>query len=318
MQIFVLIFSVGLISTLITTPLASKLAAIFGAMDQPSARKVHARALPRLGGVSIYLGFVFASLTAFYIRSTGLIDFDANLLIAILGSALVVLVLGALDDVFSVKPHVKLIWQIVAASIVIAFGVSVDFISNPFNGLFYLYAFSFPLTLFWMVGITNSINLIDGLDGLAAGVVGIAAVTLFLVSILRGQPQISSVVLVALAGVAFGFLFHNFYPASIFLGDSGSLLLGFLLAIASVVGALKSTLFVVFIIPVLILAVPILDTLLAILRRIFLKKHIFQADDKHIHHRLLKLGFSHRGAVIAIYVCCLILSLIALFLVSGS
>ena len=318
LQLFLFIFSVGLVSTIVFTPLAVKLAKVAGAIDHPSDRKVHLKDIPRFGGVAIFIGFLVATLPTFYFRQLGLLSFDVNLLVAILFGSLVVLVLGIVDDVFSVKPHVKLIWQIVAASVVIAFGISVDFISNPFNGLVYLYAFSFPLTLFWIVGIMNSINLLDGLDGLAAGVVGIAAATLLVVSVLRGQPQIASIMLAALAGVSIGFIFYNFNPASIFLGDSGSLLLGFLLAIASVAGALKSTLFVVFVIPVLMLAVPIIDTLFAIVRRIFLKKHIFQADKRHIHHRLLGLGFSHKGAVISIYICCLLLSLIALLLVVGS
>jgi UDP-GlcNAc:undecaprenyl-phosphate GlcNAc-1-phosphate transferase len=221
---------------------------------------------------------------------------------------------GLVDDIRRISPVTKLIGQLLAASIVIIAGVSVEFISNPFNGLVYLSAFSFPLTLFWIVGLTNSINLIDGLDGLAAGVVGISSLALFGVALVKGQPEIAGLLLLSLAGVAFGFLVFNFNPASIFLGDSGSLLLGFLLAVSSVVGSLKSTLFVVFILPAVILAVPIFDTVFAVIRRAYFKQHIFQADDMHIHHRLLSAGLSHRAAVLTIYVCCILLSLVALIL----
>ncbi|MBU0687386.1 MAG: undecaprenyl/decaprenyl-phosphate alpha-N-acetylglucosaminyl 1-phosphate transferase [Candidatus Margulisbacteria bacterium] len=316
MLVFFLIFAVALLTTIVFTPLASKLAHIFGAIDHPNERKIHANDIPRMGGFSIFIGFIFAAGVAIACNLLGILHFDLVLFSAIVAAAFIILGLGIADDIWDIRPEVKLVCQIIAASLVISFGASIDFISNPFNGLVYLSAFAFPITLFWIVGITNSINLLDGLDGLAAGVVGISSAALFFVSLIKGQSEVASVILLVLSGVSFGFLFFNFNPASIFLGDSGSYLLGFLLAVASVIGALKSTLFVVFIIPILILAVPILDTALAILRRIFLRKHIFQADGEHIHHRLLAAGFSHRGAVLAIYICCIILSLIALVLIT--
>ena len=195
--------------------------------------------------------------------------------------------------------------------IVMFFGVQITFISNPFNGIFALGAIGIPLTLFWIVGVTNAINLIDGLDGLAAGVTAISAVALFFVA-LRTHQVGASLLMLALAGAALGFLRYNFFPAKIFLGDSGSLFLGFILASSSVVGVFKTTLVVALVIPVLILGVPIFDTLFAIGRRLKEKKHPFEADDKHIHHMFLRAGFTQREAVLAIYIACFLLSFSAL------
>ena len=168
-----------------------------------------------------------------------------------------------------------------------------------------------PITIFWIVGMTNAINLIDGLDGLASGVTAIASVALFFVA-LRTHQIGAAMIFLALAGAAIGFLKYNFNPASIFLGDSGSLFMGFILAAASVIGVLKSTLLISLIIPILILAVPIFDTASAIVRRLKAKAHIFKADNGHIHHRLLNAGLSQREAVMAIYFVCILLSSSAL------
>jgi UDP-GlcNAc:undecaprenyl-phosphate GlcNAc-1-phosphate transferase len=172
-------------------------------------------------------------------------------------------------------------------------------------------AWAIPVTVMWMVAITNAINLIDGLDGLASGITFIAAATLFIVAMKMGQTD-SAILLAGLAGTALGFLRYNFFPATIFLGDSGSLLFGFLLASASIVGVLKSTLVIALIIPIVVLGIPIYDTATAIIRRAIKGRPIFEADKKHLHHRLMKAGFNQRQVVIMIYVACLILSLAAL------
>jgi len=312
--LYILIFLSAFLTTVFTAPLALKLAFRYGALDEPGVRKVHQKAIPRLGGAAIFAGMLFSLCVALVLRQIGFFHFNVWMLAGIVFASAIIFVLGLIDDLRRLSPVTKLVWQAVAASIVIVLGVSVEFISNPFNGLVYLSVVSFPLTLFWIVGLTNSINLIDGLDGLAAGVVGISSLALFLVALMKGQPEIAGLLLLSLAGVSFGFLVFNFHPASIFLGDSGSLLLGFLLAVSSVVGSLKSTLFVVFLLPVVILAVPIFDTIFAVIRRAYFKQHIFQADDMHIHHRLLNAGLSHRAAVLTIYVCCILLSLLALVL----
>jgi UDP-GlcNAc:undecaprenyl-phosphate GlcNAc-1-phosphate transferase len=205
----------------------------------------------------------------------------------------------------------KLAWQIVATLVVIMFGAEINFISNPFNGILPLGLFAIPLTLIWVVGVTNAMNLIDGLDGLAAGVTAIASFSLFFVA-LRTHQIGAAILMLALIGATLGFIRYNFFPAKIFLGDSGSLFLGFILAFASIIGVLKTTLVVALIVPILILGVPIFDTLFAIGRRLSKGKHPFEADNKHIHHLLLRAGFNKREAVLAIYAVCFILSIIAL------
>jgi UDP-GlcNAc:undecaprenyl-phosphate GlcNAc-1-phosphate transferase len=186
-------------------------------------------------------------------------------------------------------------------------------VTNPFNGLWPLGFVAVPITLFWLVGMTNAMNLIDGLDGLATGVTSISAITLFIVA-LRTHQLGAALVMLALAGAALGFLRYNFNPASIFLGDAGSYFLGFVLAAASIIGVFKTTLVVALIIPILILGVPIFDTAFAILRRLKEKKNLFVADDQHIHHLLLRAGLTHREAVMSIYIACLLLSIIALLM----
>jgi UDP-GlcNAc:undecaprenyl-phosphate GlcNAc-1-phosphate transferase len=205
----------------------------------------------------------------------------------------------------------KLCWQVAATLLVIWFGVEINFIQVPFNGLLPIGLLAIPLTLLWVVGLTNALNLIDGLDGLAAGVTAISTMTLFFVA-LRTHQIGAAILLLALGGSALAFLRYNFFPAKIFLGDSGSLFLGFVLATSSIIGVFKTTLVVALLVPLLILGVPIFDTLFAIGRRLKNKKHPFEADNKHIHHMLLRAGFNQREAVLAIYAVCFILSFIAL------
>jgi UDP-GlcNAc:undecaprenyl-phosphate GlcNAc-1-phosphate transferase len=197
---------------------------------------------------------------------------------------------------------------------VIWFGVEINFFSNPLNGILSIGFWGIPLTLLWVVGITNAMNLIDGLDGLAAGVTAISCLALFFVA-LRTHQLGAAVLILALGGAVLGFLRYNFFPASIFLGDSGSMVLGFILATASVIGVLKTTLVVALFIPVLILGVPIFDTLFAIGRRLKERRHPFEADNRHIHHMLLRAGFNQREAVLSIYIVCFLLSFIALIMI---
>jgi UDP-GlcNAc:undecaprenyl-phosphate/decaprenyl-phosphate GlcNAc-1-phosphate transferase len=200
---------------------------------------------------------------------------------------------------------------VIASAIAVYFGAQILFVSTPFTKVLMLGAWAVPVTIIWMVAMTNAINLIDGLDGLASGITLIAGATLFVVAIKMGQND-SAILLAALAGTAAGFLRYNFFPASIFLGDSGSLFFGFMLACASIVGVLKSTLVIALVIPIVILGIPIYDTANAIIRRVISRRPIFEADKKHLHHRLLKAGFNQRQVVIMIYIACLILSVAAL------
>lgn len=275
----------------ICVPLAKALAFRVGAIDQPDARKVHSRPMPRLGGAAIVAAFTLAVLLLVDLRPpyTG-----------ILLGGLLVFAVGALDDVLGLSPRVKLAGQLAAAAAAVAGGVNVSFISNPFDGIFYLGKLGVPLTMLWLVGITNAVNLIDGLDGLAAGVSGIAALTMGIIALDQGQAAVACLAFI-LAGAVAGFLPFNFHPARIFMGDAGALFLGFTLACLAVVGLAKSAALISLFIPIVILGIPVMDTLCAIVRRVNKKAPIFRPDRDHLHHRLLALGYSHRGSVLVIY-----------------
>ncbi len=313
MVIYLLTFLAAFLVTYFITPGIKKLAFKINAVDLPNGRKVHTQPTPRLGGVGIYAGFLAAIGLAYFLAAVWGININSRALTGILLGSAILLIVGIVDDVKNLKPLTKLSWQTAAALVAISFGVMITFIHNPFNGLLAIGLLALPLTLLWIVGMTNAMNLIDGLDGLAAGVTVISSLTLFFVA-LRTHQIGAALIMLSLAGSTLGFLRYNFSPASIFLGDSGSMILGFLLATAAVIGVFKSTLVVALIIPLLILGVPIFDTLFAIGRRLKDKKHPFEADDKHIHHLLLRAGFNQREAVLSIYLACFILSFIALIM----
>lgn len=267
-----------------------------GAVDLPNERKVHSQAMPRMGGVAIYLAYAVT-----YIGFVFFTDAVAtNIGYALLFGGAVIVCTGVLDDLYDLKPLHKLMGQIISASVAMYFGLQIQVISIPFvvENL-YIGWLGIPLTLLWIVGITNSINLIDGLDGLASGVSGIAAFALFFVSLSVGNVM-TAFMCIVLVGAIIGFLFFNSYPAKIFMGDSGSLFLGFFLATISLL-ELKQATMVSLIIPMLLLAVPISDTLYAIIRRKMNKQSISTADKFHLHHRLMALGLSHKKAVMLIY-----------------
>lgn len=311
MLLYLLIFVIAFTSTLLLTPVVRSFALKIGAVDSPNLRKIHKNPTPRLGGLAIYFGFMIAAVFMLAVVYFLGVKIHYNVVFGILASATMMLLLGFIDDMRGAAAWIKLIFQIIAAGVAVYFGVTINFISNPFSGLVFLGWASIPLTIFWIVGLTNAVNLIDGLDGLAAGIGAIASVTLFFVA-LRTHQIGTAMLLLSLGGAAAGFLRYNFNPASIFLGDSGSLFIGFVLSAASVSGVLKSTLVIALIIPVLILGVPIFDTATSIVRRVKAKSHIFEADNKHIHHRLLKAGLTQREAVMALYLVCILLSLGAL------
>lgn len=313
MVTFLLTFLIALVLTILLTPMVRSFAPEIGAMDKPSARKVHSSNIPRNGGIAIYFGVLVAVLFGILIGGVSGTLINPRPLLGILLGGSIVLLIGFLDDLYRLPALLKLFGQILGATVAIIFGVEITFISNPFNGLFPLGYVAIPLTLLWLVGMTNAINLIDGLDGLAAGVTAISAGTLFFVA-LRTHQLGAALIMLALCGAALGFLRFNFFPASIFLGDAGSYFLGFTLAAASIVGVFKTTLVVALVIPLLILGVPIFDTIFAILRRLKDKKSPFAADNKHIHHLLLRAGLNHREAVLSIYIACFLLSAIALIM----
>lgn len=314
MLFYIVVFFISFILTLIVTPQIKKLAIRLKAFDNPNKRKIHQRPIPRLGGLSLFIVFLLSIgivYSLFHLFGVNISQKEILPAGGIIMGSIVVVMIGIMDDIYGVNVAIKFTGQIIAAMVAIFCGAQVYFVATPFNTLFYLGVWAIPFTLIWIVGITNAVNLIDGLDGLAAGISGIAAVTLFIVAIGTGQLS-AAFISIMVAGMSFGFLPYNFYPASIFLGDSGSLFLGFMLATLSVVGVLKSTLVIAFIIPVFILGIPIYDTTTVIISRVRARKQIFMADKRHFHHRLLRAGFSQKEAVIIIYIACALLSTAAL------
>lgn len=312
---YILAFLIAVVVALAITPGVIFLAAKTGAMDAPDARKVHKKPIPRIGGLGIYAAFMVSMLTVMVFT-----DLSADVfheLVGLMVSGTMIVILGLIDDYTNLPAKVKLAGQIAAACVLVAFDVRIDFISDPFGDFLYLEVFAIPATIFWIVGLTNTVNLIDGLDGLAAGVATIAAVTIFLVA-LQQDFLLVAVLTAALAGAAIGFLYYNFNPARIFMGDTGSMFLGFMLAGISIIGAVKSAATIALIVPILALGLPILDTTFAIVRRYRGGVPIFKPDKGHLHHRLLDLGFTQRQAVLLMYVISALLGLSAVALTEVS
>ncbi len=296
---------VALLISLIVTPAVIRLAHALGAVDQPGARKVHAKPMPRMGGLAVYVAFVAA------------VFFTQPLTMPVIGlltGATIILGIGIWDDLRSMPPVVKLLGQVLAAATLIPFGIHVEFLTNPFGGLVYLGYFGIPLTIFWVVAVTNAVNLIDGLDGLASGTALIATLTLGVVTLVLGNSIVAPVAFI-LAGAILGFLRYNFFPARVFLGDTGSLFLGYVLATLAIMGLAKGATALSVIIPLVILGIPLTDTFLAIVRRYRNRMPIFGADKGHLHHRLLGAGLSHRNSVLALYGVNFILGASAVLLV---
>lgn len=284
------------------TPLVKKLAVRIGATDVPNARKVHTTVMPRLGGLGIFLAFVIGLLAVLPFIPYEFTLREQHFIKALLIGGGVIVLIGALDDRFELSAKVKLLGQIAAACIVVfGFDIRVDFVNIPFNNSYSSLEdwIAIPLTLFWIVGVTNAVNLIDGLDGLAAGVSGIAIATIAVMAFLMGNTMVALMCLLLLGSIV-GFLFFNFHPAKIFMGDTGSLFLGFCLALLALLG-FKQIAVVSFLTPLLIIGVPLSDTFFAIVRRKLQKKPIFAPDKGHLHHCLRELGFSHRQTVLIIY-----------------
>lgn len=302
--IYLIGFIIAAVIALVMTPLIKRFAFMVGAIDKPNHRKVHTRIMPRMGGLAIYLGFIgaFFAVVAFLPESF-MEPRHLNLIKAVLVGGTVIIVTGALDDRFELSAKIKLLFQIIAACIVvIGFDVRITFVSVPFDGSNMAHVVEWigiPITILWIVGVTNAINLIDGLDGLAAGVSGIAIGTILIMAILTGMEPVILLSALLLGSIV-GFLKYNFHPAKIFMGDSGSLFLGFCLAMLSLISFKQVTL-VSFVIPLLIIGVPLSDTFFAIIRRLVNHKPIFGADKGHLHHRLQDLGFSHRKTVLIIW-----------------
>ena len=316
MPIYSWAFAVALIVSLVLMPAVILLANKTGAMDAPNARKVHKKPIPRIGGLGIYAGFMAAII--FVAIKFGLDGEQIKETVGLLVSGSLIVALGLVDDYKNLPAKIKLLGQICAAAVlVLGFDVRIDFVTDPFGDYLYLEWFAIPATMFWLVGLTNTVNLIDGLDGLAAGVAAIASFTILLIA-LEQNFILVAVMTSALAGAAVGFLKYNFHPAEIFMGDTGSMFLGFMLAGISVTGAVKSVAAIALVVPIFALGLPILDTTFAIVRRLRGGVPIFKPDKGHLHHRLLSVGFTQRQAVLLMYVISALFGLSAIALTAVS
>jgi UDP-GlcNAc:undecaprenyl-phosphate/decaprenyl-phosphate GlcNAc-1-phosphate transferase len=301
-----MLVGIAAVATFALTPVVRAASLKFGLVDEPGGRKVHTGEISRLGGIALFTGFGAALALQYagetYLGWKGLVGVGGAQVGGVVAGLVIIFVVGVVDDIITLEPGPKLIGQIFAALAVIGSGVRIDFIGHPFgSGLIALGLAGIPLTLVYIVGFANVINLIDGLDGLAAGVTAIAATT-FLVLAMQSNQPVAAVFAAALIGACVGFLRYNFNPASIFMGDSGAMFLGFALASISLLGVMKSVAAIALAVPLLIIGVPIFDTASAIIRRIRHKRPIQEADRGHIHHRLLGRGFDQRQTVLIIYV----------------
>lgn len=299
--------------SLALTPLVRHLALKIGATDIPNKRRMNRVPMPTMGGLAIFLAFTFSALILF----ADIIP--TKFFLQIFLGALIIIVLGVIDDIKELKPRQKTLGILLAAlEIYFVAGVHFDEFTLPAIGTIHLGWFGLPMTILWILSITNAFNLIDGLDGLSSGVSIIALGTIGTIGYFFLHPDtiyVPILIFILVAAIA-GFFPYNFYPAKIYLGDTGALFLGFMISVLSLQGLKNATLITV-ISPMIILGVPITDTVFAIIRRFINKQPITSADKMHLHHRLLSLGFSHRGAVLTIYTLALVFSLIA-FLMSYS
>lgn len=308
-NIFIIIAVTFLVSAL-TTPIAKKIAAHVNAMDMPNKRKVHKIPIPRLGGLAIFASFLF-----------GYICFaDGSVqMLSILIGGFILLLTGFIDDIKPVKVKYKLIMQILAALVVVFYGsITLNYISAFGLTITFPVPLNYIVTVLFILAITNAINLLDGLDGLAAGVSSIYFLTIGIIAFLMGRTSNLDVILsFIMLGATLGFLVHNFYPATVFMGDSGSLFLGFIISVIALLG-FKATTLTSLIVPIVILSIPILDTILAIFRRILNHKPISAPDKNHIHHQLLKMKFSTRTTVLIIYLINIIFAFVSICYVHGN
>ena len=303
---------VALIVALILTPVVKSLAQKVGAVDVPKDnRRMHDHPIPRMGGLAIFFGFMASTL--FFVEMTPQIR-------GMLLGAVIIVVLGIFDDIYALKASFKFVIQIVAALVAVLSGNVIEIISNPnvFSANLYwdLGWLAYPATVIWIVAITNAVNLIDGLDGLACGVSTISSMTLLVIALVVSEADVA-ILMAALAGGCLGFLPYNMNPAKIFMGDTGSTFLGYILAVVSIQGLFKFYTIISFAVPFLMLGLPIFDTCFAFIRRIAHGQSPMHADRSHVHHRLIDMGFNQKQAVAVLYVVSAILGLSAVVLTTS-
>lgn len=305
-------FLLAFITAYVITPYTIRFARKVGALDIPKeSRKIHKKPMPRLGGLAVIAGFAISVIYLLIVMTIeGTIDLfgQDQYYIKLAGFFIGMIILGLfcfMDDLKNINPFIKLIGQILAAIVVTLSGIQITRVSIPFfDTIFPEQIVSIIITVIWIVGITNAINLIDGLDGLSSGVSLISCISLLIIFALNGSPLISILLVTALAGAILGFLPYNFNPARTFLGDTGSNFLGYTLSIISILGMAKTYTVIVIIAPLIVFAIPLLDTSLAIIRRIIKTKSlkgVFKADKEHLHHKIMKRGYSQKQAVLILY-----------------
>ncbi len=315
-------FALAVVISAAVTPLVRRMAFAVGVFDQPDGeRRIHTHPTPRLGGIAIYLGFMLSlfttlnlALTHTYVIHHYLSTRDLAHIIGLLFGGTLMLGVGLWDDIMTMSAQRKFIAQLgVALVAVLLYGFTIVDIKLPHFGYVDLAWFAIPFSLFWYVGMVNAVNFMDGLDGLVSGVTLIASVTMIVVSLWKGQYLVA-ITMCALAGSAAGFLPYNYNPARIFMGDGGTLFIGFILASAAVMGTEKGAVAISLAVPVIVLALPIIDTAKVIVNRLRRRSPLFAADRSHMHHQLLDLGLSQRQVVSLIYVVIVILGAVAIAL----
>ncbi len=318
---YLLIGLIALTISFVATPLVLRFAARVGAVDHPSDRKVHAKPTPTLGGLALFVGLLGAGAAATFIPEFATDFTRSSAPLGVLAGAVVIFALGAVDDIHDLPAPVKLAGQVFAGGILFLSGVKMQFVLLP-NGVVASLSddVSVLVTVIWLVAMINAVNLIDGLDGLAAGIVAIAAAAFFVYTFrlaLIGGSTTGPLLAMMIVGIALGFLRYNFFPARIFMGDSGSMLLGLVLGAATVLGVGRTALtlgtreagqaevflaYFPLLIPLAVIAIPMADAVFAVIRRWRKRRSVFHADKEHLHHRLMDLGHGHRQAVIVLYV----------------
>jgi UDP-GlcNAc:undecaprenyl-phosphate GlcNAc-1-phosphate transferase len=320
-----LAFVPALILAYMLTPLVMRLARKFGVIDHPDERRVHITPTPSWGGLAIYAAFMIAVITTVAIHPQ--VRFDSQVIGLLLGGTIVAIA-GLLDDKYDLSPILQASAIVAGGAVLIAFGSKIAYLSNPFGDGWWLHWLAIPVTIVWIFGVTKTVDLMDGLDGLAAGICAIASATLLVMTFRELDPSwaahhtkqlMNSFVTVrifsgALLGASVGFLRFNYPPAKIFMGTIGAQFMGFVIASSSVIGAFKVAALVAMVVPMLVLALPILDTAFVVVRRALSKRSVTEADKSHVHHRLLDRGLSHGQTIWAIYILTAILSSAGLFI----
>lgn len=302
---------VALVVCLVTSPAIIRFAKNRGVMDKPDSRKLHKIPIPTLGGTAVFAGVIASVFVCFRFLPTELSPTEIYAVMGISLGAALSFIVGLFDDLFGLKPSQKFLFQVLIAGGGILFGIKIEFLTGIGVDYFFLNPFlTVILTIIWITALMNAVNMIDGLDGLASGITSIAALAFLILALIQGQIP-AALLSAAVLGSTLGFLPFNFHPAKIFLGDAGSMMLGYLLATISILGPFKTTTALTVVLPILILGLPLFDTSWAILRRVVAGRKVSEADNEHVHHQLEKSRLGHRGTVLVLYGVAAILAIIA-------